>query len=467
MEARSVLLCWLVVALFLVGIVMLVGSTATWAAPLTLTPPSDFTPVVTDTSTPTPTHVSALLPPSAVTEIATFSLTSSETPTTIPATATATSTATPLPMEAGTPTAGPIGTPGSESNPPPYQIAADPLDVVINEVAWAGTAASTADEWIELRNNTGNPINLTGWTLTAADGTPHIALHGTLPAHGYFLLERTDDNTVSDMPADQIYTGALGNTGESLTLRDESLNAIDTANADGGGWPDGTTGAGSPPYASMERSDPTAPDSDANWHANNGLTRNGLGADGKPINGTPKAANSVPAPTPTPTPSPISTPTATSTSTPTPSPTLAPLSVVINEVAWAGTAASTADEWIELRNNTGGPIDLTGWTLVAADGTPNIALHGTLPANGYFLLERTDDNTVSDIPADQIYTGALGNTGESLTLRDESLNAIDTANADGGGWPGRQALAVHPTPAWSAWPRPPPTRMLTGMPTMA
>ncbi len=243
MKARSLLLCWLVVSLLLlIGIEMLLGSTATWAAQ------------------------------------------------------------------------------------PPRQIAADPLDVVINEVAWAGSGASSADEWIELKNNTSSPITLIGWTLVAADGTPNIALTGTIPADGYFLLERTDDNTVSDIPADQIYTGALGNAGESLTLRDESLNVIDTANADGGGWPGGTTGAGSPPYASMERLDPTAADTDANWHTNDGLTRNGLDTDGNPLNGTPKAANSVPSPAP-------------------------PLAVVISEVVYDGITPSTeGDEFVEIYN---------------------------------------------------------------------------------------------------------------------
>ncbi|RLE36850.1 hypothetical protein DRJ23_06755, partial [Candidatus Acetothermia bacterium] len=37
--------------------------------------------------------------------------------------------------------------------------------------------------------------------------------------------------------------------------------------------------------------------------------------------------------------------------------------VIINEVAWAGTAASPEDEWIELRNLGTVPVDLTGWTL--------------------------------------------------------------------------------------------------------
>jgi len=161
--------------------------------------------------------------------------------------------------------------------------------VVINEVAWMGTQASAYDEWIELKNNTINPIDLTGWTLEAADGTPTISLSGTITASGFYLLERTDDTAVSDIPADQIYTGALEDKGETLTLRDATGNVIDTANGDGGPWPAGDKDTRS----SMERVDPTAPDRDANWGTNDGVTRNGQDANGNPINGTPKADNSV------------------------------------------------------------------------------------------------------------------------------------------------------------------------------
>jgi len=171
--------------------------------------------------------------------------------------------------------------------------------VVINEIAWSGTAASANDEWIELYNTTSQDIDLTGWTLeSTTDGTPSFTLDAAhcrnlvIPAQGFFLLERTDDNTVSDIPADCIYTGSLVNSGESLALKDPSGTVIDTANGDGGAWPAGTTGSGSPPYASMERIDPLAPDTDANWATNNGVDRNGLDANGNPINGTPKALNS-------------------------------------------------------------------------------------------------------------------------------------------------------------------------------
>ena len=77
-------------------------------------------------------------------------------------------------------------------------------DVVINEVAWMGTAANAADEWIELYNITAQNIDLTGWTLKSADTSPNITLSGSIPAHGFFLLERTNDTTVSDITADQI-----------------------------------------------------------------------------------------------------------------------------------------------------------------------------------------------------------------------------------------------------------------------
>jgi hypothetical protein len=113
----------------------------------------------------------------------------------------------------------------------------------------------------------------------------------------------------------------------------------------------------------------------------------------------------------------------------------AALDVVINEVAWGGTAAGGADEWIELRNTTTGTIDLNSWTLRSlSDGSPTIVLTGTIAPGGYYLLERTDNNTVSDIPADQPpYTGDLLIGGEILQLTDALSNVIDTANGNGGG----------------------------------
>lgn len=92
-------------------------------------------------------------------------------------------------------------------------------------------------------------------------------------------------------------------------------------------------------------------------------------------------------------------------------------SVVINEIAWMGTRASASDEWIELYNNTDQDIDLADWSLVASDGSPQISLEGIIPKQGFFLLERTDDAVISDLIAQQIYSGSLENGGEELFLK--------------------------------------------------
>lgn len=110
--------------------------------------------------------------------------------------------------------------------------AASPGDVRLNEIAWMGTTVSSSDEWLELHNTTGSAISLSGWEIAAADGTPTIALSGSIPAGGYLLLERTDDSTVPGIAADLIYTGALENGGETLALRDDSGAVIDSVS----GW---------------------------------------------------------------------------------------------------------------------------------------------------------------------------------------------------------------------------------------
>ncbi|MBN1317298.1 MAG: lamin tail domain-containing protein [Anaerolineales bacterium] len=163
--------------------------------------------------------------------------------------------------------------------------------IVINEVAWGGTAAESGqyDEWIELYNPTTQTVFLDGWHLTAVDGIPAITLKGLIKAKSFYLLERQDDGTVSDRPADLIYTGALENNGETMELRNSEGVLVDSSNLDGGGWPGGS---GSPDYFSMERIDPYKPDQSDNWTSNNGIVRNGLDADGQFINGTPGAWNS-------------------------------------------------------------------------------------------------------------------------------------------------------------------------------
>ncbi len=90
-------------------------------------------------------------------------------------------------------------------------------------------------------------------------------------------------------------------------------------------------------------------------------------------------------------------------------------SIEISEVAWMGSSVSPNHEWIELFNTSASAVVVDDWTLV--DGSNLlITLSGTIPAGAYAVLERTSEDSAPGA-AFLVYTGALVNTGATLTLR--------------------------------------------------
>jgi hypothetical protein len=108
-------------------------------------------------------------------------------------------------------------------------------------------------------------------------------------------------------------------------------------------------------------------------------------------------------------------------------PAVASAEVYVSEVAWMGRADNANAEWIEL-HNTGEAQNMEGWTLVAKDGQPAITLSGSIGSGAYALLERTSDETVPGVSALVIYTGAMGNSGEVLELRDARGVVVDVVD---------------------------------------
>ena len=111
-------------------------------------------------------------------------------------------------------------------------------------------------------------------------------------------------------------------------------------------------------------------------------------------------------------------------------------SVIINEVAWMGSAANYSDEWIELKNITDQDIDLSGWQLQNKNQKIKISFseNEILPPGGLYLLERTDDDSAPQAIADKIYKGTLANKEEAVYLFDAACRLADAVLA-GAKWP--------------------------------
>jgi len=286
--------------------------------------------------------------------------------------------------------------------------------VAINEIAWMGTLASANDEWMELFNNTDGQIDLTGWKLVAADGAPSIDLSGQIAPDGYFLLERTSDETIKDITADQIYVGSLSNGGERLELLDASGNIVDTIDCSAG-WHAGDNLA----KTSLERIYFSATDLKDNWAANNGLVKNGQDAQDNNIIGTPRAKNSVAKdelttvdPNQENTPSEqTESQTTNNNSLPVVS-SINPGDLVINE--FTSDPQDGENEWVEIYNNTYNDIKLDGWIIEEGSGAKT-KLSGTIPGqseNKFF--------TVNSI------NGNLNNAGDIIMLKDKDGRIIDS-----------------------------------------
>lgn len=100
--------------------------------------------------------------------------------------------------------------------------------------------------------------------------------------------------------------------------------------------------------------------------------------------------------------------------------------ILINEIAWMGTENSSNDEWIELYNNSNKNISLENYKLIINE--KEIKLKGSIKANSFYILERTDENTLPQIKADLIYTGSMKNTGGKLILKNNQNEIIDEAD---------------------------------------
>ena len=243
--------------------------------------------------------------------------------------------------------------------------------IVINEIAWAGSAVSANHEWIELKNLSSSEVSLDGWKLKARDDSPKISLSGSIPAEGYFLLERTNDDS-SPASAEMFYAGSLSNGGEWLELFDASGSLVDSIDFSSG-WTAGDN--------SEKR---TAQRCGESWSSAFGTPGASNGCGGS------SAIEAVPVREEERT-------------------VFRFGDLIINE--FCPDPGEGEDEWVEIYDPTPAKIILEGWYLADGSGVKTV-LSGSLGGEDRFVLIEKPK-------------GALNNAGDAIELYSPEDNLID------------------------------------------
>ena len=317
-------------------------------------------------------------------------------------------------------------------------------NLIINEVAWMGSANSPNDEWIELKNISGAPLDVSGWQIIDKGEQIKTTLEGKISSGNFYLLERSSDNSSPNVPADQIYAGPLGNSDEGLKLFNKNCDVIDQVMADPN-WPAGDNAQ----KRSMERG------ADFSWHTYNGSGENGVLGTPKKENsqaaaqgsgngggGSGGGGNESPPPADNPTVQSDTSPSVNDASPAAPDELIilgGSDHILISEVLYNAEGNDAGKEFIELYNPTNSDKNLDDWSLesLSAGGSKtSLAKFGSksddsfiIKSHGFLLIGLNNYNGAP--PEDIKRSGSLNNAGAAISLFDTEGNAIDAVSYDG------------------------------------
>lgn len=308
-------------------------------------------------------------------------------------------------------------------------LAIQSLDLIINEIAWMGTEKSYSDEWLELYSNSSLEIDLTGWKIRSENSKFNIELVGKIAPKGFFILERTDDQSLPEVSADSIYKGALNNSGEHIELLDNENQIIDEINCENG-WFSGNNET----KQTMERKNPL----------NSGNDKNNWQASRNP-GGTPKKENAAEANE-----AKNKTDDENDKINSKESQTLAPPTsfnypsqVYINELLPSPEGPDKENEWIEIFNEDN-DFNLSGWQITDVLGKTQVYSfsQGTIIKNNDFLV----------LPG-SLTKITLNNDGDSVLLVNPAGETIDSVSFEKSPQ-GKSYSKINNEWTWSSSPTP-------------
>lgn len=185
---------------------------------------------------------------------------------------------------------------GTEIQSEPFEIWFSDWPIVINEVGWTGTTASYTDEWLELYNPLPFELALDDFWLVGSDNKPLIELSGTIGGQDFYLIERGDDEVVSDLAADLVADFVEDSEAEGLPDNNLQLKLVKKEGETETIWdqtilfiPDHYWSGGS-----IERRWSKDGNLQSSWaEINTGWRQNGHDRNGELIIGTPLMENSI------------------------------------------------------------------------------------------------------------------------------------------------------------------------------
>jgi hypothetical protein len=288
--------------------------------------------------------------------------------------------------------------------------------VVINEIAWAGTKTNLAPshlwwqyEWIELYNNSAETIDLTNWRIEAAQSKDSalIISNGVIEPYGYFVICKKEMEFCHYVHSKLSFNNSYDKNG-AVVLKDASLSVIDaTPIPSGAFWPKGKNQT----KQTMERVNPQHNGQDvSNWQTS------------AFENGTPGKMNSQPESQV----SEITNVLAASTTSQINKDDnkeenlSAQVSfslqeqnnksrdyknIFINEIMPAPLGTDSENEWIELYNNNDFEVSLAGWQIKDQTGAItryNFPASAKIAPQGFLVVSRKESKITLNNSADGI-----------------------------------------------------------------
>ncbi len=133
--------------------------------------------------------------------------------------------------------------------------------VVINELQYHPTDPTEAGEWVELYNENGVNVDISGWRLSGGlDYTFPVGT--TILGKGYVVVAKTPSMVAGSLGP---FVGALNNAGDTVRLRNNNDRVMDELNfGTKGDWPIAPDGSG----VTLAKANPNAASAEpANWTA--------------------------------------------------------------------------------------------------------------------------------------------------------------------------------------------------------